>query len=128
MQSLSRIATALAIGIVLIVTWNVISIARQSSAPKRAYIVVQIDVTNAERFAEYSKLTPDIIAQYDGRFLARAGRTVTLEGPPAKNRVVVIEFPSLEKAQAFYASPEYATARKLRENAATAQFIAVEGL
>lgn len=128
MQSLSRLATALAVGIVLIVTWNVISVARQSSAPKRAYIVVQIDVTNAERFAEYSKLTPDIIAQYDGRFLARAGRTVTLEGPPAKNRVVVIEFPSLEKAQAFYNSPEYTSARKLRETAATAQFIAVEGL
>lgn len=128
MQSLSRLATVLAIGVVLVVVLNVISVARQSAAPPRAYVVVQADVTNAERYAEYAKLSPDIVSKYGGRFLARGGRTVTLEGPPAKNRVVVIEFPSLEKAQQFYASPEYTAARMLREGAATAQFIAVEGV
>ena len=128
MQSLSRLATVLAIGVVLVVVLNVISVARQSAAPPRAYVVVQADVTNAERYAAYAKLSPDIVSKYGGRFLARAGRTVTLEGPPAKSRVVVIEFPSLEKAQQFYASPEYTAARTLREGAATAQFIAVEGV
>lgn len=128
MQFLSRLATVLAVGIVLIVTLNVISVARQSSAPPRAYIVAQVDVTHAERYAEYAKETPAIIAKYGGRFVARAGKTVTLEGPPARSRVVVIEFPSLEQAQAFYNSPEYAAARKLREGAASAQFIAVEGV
>ena len=44
--------------------------------------------------------------EYGGKFLARGGKTVTLEGPPAKNRVVVIEFPSLEKAEEFYRSAE----------------------
>ncbi len=127
-MSFSRLATILAIGIVLIVTWNVISVARQPSTPRRAYLVVQVDVTHQDRYAEYAKLTPDIIAKHGGRFLARAGRTETLEGPPAKSRVVVIEFPSFERAQAFYDSPEYTAARKVRENAATAQIIAVEGL
>jgi uncharacterized protein (DUF1330 family) len=128
MQSLSRLATALALGVILVVLLNVISVARQSSAPPKAYIVVQVDVTNPQQYAEYAKLTPDIIAKFGGRFLARAGKTVTLEGPPAKSRVVVIEFPSLQKAEEFYRSPEYTAAKKLRAGAATAQFIAVEGL
>ncbi len=127
MQSLSRLATTLAFGVVLVVLLNVISVARQSSAPAKAYIVVQAEVTNPQRYAEYAKLSPGIIAKYGGKFLARGGKTVTLEGPPAKNRVVVIEFPSLEKAEEFYRSAEYTEAKKLREGAATAQFIAVEG-
>jgi len=127
MHSLSRLATALAFGVVLVVLLNVISVARQSSAPAKAYIVVQAEVTNPQRYAEYAKLSPGIIAKYGGKFLARGGKTVTLEGPPAKNRVVVIEFPSLEKAEEFYRSPEYTEAKRLREGAATAQFIAVEG-
>lgn len=128
MQFLSRLATALAIGVVLVVLLNVISVARQAAAPRKAYIVVQAEVTNPTQYAEYAKLSPDIVAKYGGRFLARAGRTVTLEGAAAKSRVVVIEFPSFEKAQQFYDSPEYTAAKKLRAGAATAQFIAVEGL
>jgi uncharacterized protein (DUF1330 family) len=128
MQSLSRLATALAVGVVLVVVLNVISVARQATATPKAYIVVQADVTNPQQYAEYAKLSPDIIAKFGGRFLARAGKTVTLEGPPARSRVVVIEFPSLQKAEEFYTSPEYTAARKLREGAATAQFVAVEGL
>lgn len=127
MQSLSRLATALALGVVLVVILNVMSVARQASAPPKAYIVVQADVTDPQRYAEYAQLSPAIIARFGGRFLARAGTTVTLEGPAARNRVVVIEFPSLQKAQEFYHSPEYTAARKLREGAATVQFIAVEG-
>jgi uncharacterized protein (DUF1330 family) len=127
MHSISRLATGLALGVVLVVILNVISVARQASAPPKAYIVVQAEVTNPQRYAEYAKLTPDIIARFGGRFLARAGKTVTLEGPPAKGRVVVIEFPSLQQAEEFYRSPEYTAARKLRDGAATAQFIAVEG-
>jgi uncharacterized protein (DUF1330 family) len=127
MPSLSRLATVLAVGVVLIVAANVISVARQSAKPPRGYIVVQADITDPTRYAEYAKLTPDIVAKYGGRFLARAGRTVTLEGPAARNRVVVIEFPSFEAAEQFYRSPEYTAARKLREGAASAQFVAVEG-
>ena len=128
MRSISRLITALSIGIVLVVVANVISVARQASQPPRAYVLAQIEVTNAERYGEYTKLTPAIVAKYGGRFLARGGRTATLEGPPAKGRVAVIEFPSFDAAQRFYDSPEYSAARKVREGAATAQFVAVEGL
>jgi uncharacterized protein (DUF1330 family) len=95
---------------------------------KKAYLLVQVDVTDAARFQEYGKHSPDLVAKFGGRYLARAGRTVTLEGPPARARVVVIEFPSLARAQAFYDSPEYVAARKLREGAGEAQFVVVEGV
>jgi acetamidase/formamidase/uncharacterized protein (DUF1330 family) len=103
---------------------------KQTAAPtpKKAYLLVQVDVTDQKAYQEYAKFSPGIIAKFGGKYLARAGRTVTLEGAPAKSRVVVIEFPSMEQARAFYDSPEYVAARKLREGAGTAQFVVVEGL
>ncbi len=98
----------------------------QDSA-KRAYLLVQVDVTNPQQYAEYAKLSPAIIDKFGGRFLARGGRSLTLEGAAAPSRVVVIEFPTFEQAQAFYNSPEYQAARKVRAGAATAQFVLVEG-
>jgi uncharacterized protein (DUF1330 family) len=52
---------------------------------------------------------------------------VTLEGTPARSRVVIIEYPSFDRAQAFFSSAEYQQAKKQREGAATAQFILAEG-
>jgi uncharacterized protein (DUF1330 family) len=105
-----------------------LSLASQGAPAKKAYLLVQVDVVNVQAYQEYSKFSPGIVAKFGGRYLARAGRTVTLEGPPARSRVVVIEFPDMARAQAFYNSPEYVAARKLREGAGAAQFIVVEGV
>ena len=94
----------------------------------KAYLVVQADITNMAQYQEYAKLSPGTVALYGGRYVARAGRTITLEGPPAKSRVVVIEFPSFDRARAWYESPEYVAARKVRAGAAEAQFVVVEGV
>ena len=99
-----------------------------AQAPKKAYVLVQVDVTNAQQYGEYTKLSPGIIEKFGGRFLARGGRTATLEGTPARSRVVVVEFPSFERAQEFYSSQEYQAAKKVRAGAATAQFVLIEGL
>jgi uncharacterized protein (DUF1330 family) len=99
-----------------------------AQAPKKAYVLVQVDVTNAQQYGEYTKLSPGIIEKYGGRFLARGGRTATLEGTPARGRVVIVEFPSFERAQEFYNSQEYQAAKKVRAGAATAQFVLIEGL
>ena len=102
--------------------------AASAQAPKKAYVLVQVEVTNPEQYAEYMKLSPGIIEKFGGRFIARGGRSTTLEGPPARGRVVVVEFPSFERAQEFYKSAEYEAARKVRAGAATAQFVLVEGI
>jgi uncharacterized protein (DUF1330 family) len=92
------------------------------------YMIVRVEVTDWEQYQEYMAVTPDILAQYNGRFIVRGGQTATLEGPEESARVVVVEFPSFDEAVKFYNSPEYSAARKLREGAATAQFLAVEGV
>jgi len=92
-----------------------------------AYIIARVQVTDPARYAEYMKVTPGIIETFGGRFIARGGETETLEGELETSRVVLIEFPSLEDARAFYRSPEYTETRALREGAATAQFVAVDG-
>ena len=100
----------------------------QTTPARKAYLLVQSDVTNPAQYAAYAKLTPGIIEKFGGKFVARGGRSITLEGREAPARVVVLEFPSLEAAQAFYNSPEYVAARKIRSGAATMQIVAVEGL
>lgn len=94
---------------------------------KKAYVVANIEVSNAQQYADYMKVTPGVIEQFGGRFVTRGGRTATLEGPPAPGRVVIIEFPSFERAQEFYNSTEYTAAKKLRAGAASVQFTLVEG-
>jgi uncharacterized protein (DUF1330 family) len=93
-----------------------------------AYIIARVNVTDWDKYNEYIKVTPGIIAKFGGRFIVRGGETVTLEGPEEKWRIVVLEFPDLEKAKEFYYSPEYTDAKKIREGAALAQFVAIEGL
>jgi len=100
----------------------------QAPPARKAYMVVQADVTNPTQYGEYAKLSPGIIEKFGGRFVARGGRATTLEGPAGPSRVVIVEFPSFERAQQFYDSPEYTAARKVRAGAATFHAVLVEGL
>jgi uncharacterized protein (DUF1330 family) len=93
-----------------------------------AYLIGKIEVTNPEQYKKYIAATPGIIEKFGGRFIARGGETVTLEGPEETRRVVLVEFPSLEQIEAFYNSPEYREARRLREGAAIMYLMGVEGL
>jgi len=92
-----------------------------------AYLVCRIRITDPVRYQDYTKLTPAAIARYGGRFIVRGAAPVALEGPPEHDRVVVIEFPSAERAREFWSSPEYAEAKAKRAGAATGQFLLVEG-
>ena len=93
-----------------------------------AYMIARVNVTDWDKYAEYIKVTPDIIAKYEGRFIVRGGETVTLEGPEEKWRIVVVEFPDLAQAKEFYQSPEYTDAKQIRAGAAEAQFVAISGV
>lgn len=92
-----------------------------------AYVIVQINVTDWEKFQKYIRETPRVMAQYGGRYLARAGEMTALEGNPSSARVVLIEFPSLQRAREWYNSPEYQEIKRLREGAASGTILAVEG-
>ncbi len=92
------------------------------------YIIARVNVTDPEKYQDYTAVTPGLIAKYGGRFIVRGGEIATLEGPEETGRIVVVEFDSLEQAKAMYESEEYQAAIKLRAGAATAQFIAVAGV
>lgn len=92
------------------------------------YLIARVNVTDPEQYRKYTQVTPELIASFGGRFIVRGNPPVTLEGPEETHRIVVIEFPSRERALEFYNSPEYAEARKLRLNASVGSFIAVEGV
>ena len=85
--------------------------------PMPAYLIARVQVTDWERYREYTRATPAAIESFGGRFIVRGGETITLEGPQETGRVVIIEFPSLDQAKAFYHSEEYSRAKRLREGA-----------
>lgn len=71
-----------------------------------AYVVVEIEVLDKERYETYKQLAPASIAAHGGRYLARGGTVETLEGNWALTRLVILEVPSVEQAKAWWASAE----------------------
>ena len=93
-----------------------------------AYLFVRVEVTDWDKYKEYMKITPGVIEKYGGRFMTRGGDVETLEGPQETRRIVLVEFPSVEKAKEFYYSDEYGVAKQIRAGAADAQFSVIEGV
>lgn len=94
----------------------------------KAYIIVDVHITNPTLYEDYRKLTPASLVPYDGKFVVRGGATETLEGDWNPGRVVVLEFPSVEKAKAWWSSPGYAPAKAIRQSASDTKMILVEGI
>lgn len=93
----------------------------------KAYVIVRANITDPGAYEEYKLHSGPAVARYGGRFLARGGAMETLEGPAEQGRVVLIEFPDMDAAQRWYHSPEYQHAISIRKDAATAQFVLLEG-
>ena len=93
-----------------------------------AYVVLEIEVTDPVLYEEYKKLAPAAVAQYGGKYLARGGKTVSMEGGWNPARLVILEFESLERARQWYDSPEYAGPRKMREQATRSKTVMIEGV
>ena len=91
-----------------------------------AYWIAHVTVTDPDAYKDYQALAPSAFAAHGARFLARGPGDV-LEGPEMA-RHVVIEFPTLAAARACYASADYQAAKALRDGAATAHVVLVEGV
>jgi len=93
-----------------------------------AYIVVEVTVNDPELYDQYKTLVPASIAAHGGKYLARGGAVRTLEGDWSPSRFVIVEFPTVEQAQTWWDSADYAAAKALRHKAATTQMLLVEGI
>ena len=93
-----------------------------------AYVLVDITIHDATTYERYRALAPASIARYGGRYLVRGGAATLLEGTRQPARIVVLEFPSAERARAWWDSPEYAEAKALRQTSADTEMVLVEGV
>ena len=92
-----------------------------------AYVLVEVRVTNPEPYAAYRDLAGASVARHGGRFLVRGGAITPLEGDWQPQRLVVIEFPSVDAARTWYFSDDYQDALKIRLAHSVGRALIVEG-
>jgi len=93
-----------------------------------AYVIAMVDVKDPVRYEDYRRLVLPTIAAFGGRFVARGGKTALFEGTMPAGRIVIVEFPSMERADAWWNSPEYAEAKAIRQATSDGTLFAVEGV
>ncbi len=93
-----------------------------------AYVIVDVKVNDAERYENYKKMVPPSLRAYGGKFLVRGGEFEVLEGDWQPNRIVILEFESVESARAWHDSPEYAEALALRMATTDSKLLIVDGV
>ena len=94
----------------------------------KGYAIVRVTIHDEDRYADYRAGTLASLEPYGGRFIVRGGETECVEGSWDAQRTVVIEFPSLEQARAWYHGDAYQQLAAIRRDASTADFVLVEGV
>ena len=95
--------------------------------PKAYAVVTYRSISDPEKLAAYAKLALPAVIPFGARFLARGNAAVARE-QGVEERIVVVEYPSLDKATAAYDSAAYAEALKALGDGAVRDFRIVEGL
>jgi uncharacterized protein (DUF1330 family) len=93
-----------------------------------AYVIFDIDVKDPVEYAKYKEMAAPVVAAFGGKYLARGGKTETLEGNWVAKRVVILEFPNAARIKEWLNSKEYSGARALRHKTAQSNAIIVEGV
>jgi uncharacterized protein (DUF1330 family) len=92
-----------------------------------AYLIANLDVRDEAKFDTYREQVPAVIAKFGGRYLVRGGAVDSREGDLKLKRLVILEFPFMEAARAFYESPEYAPLLRMRLDSAESDLVLVDG-
>jgi uncharacterized protein (DUF1330 family) len=93
-----------------------------------AYVIVNVDVRDPAAYEEYKSKVPALIRKHGGEYVVRGGKFVVLEGEWKPTRLVILKFPDLASAQAFFLDPDYQPLKALRQQVSTADIVAVEGV
>jgi uncharacterized protein (DUF1330 family) len=92
-----------------------------------AYAIVEIDVTDPVGYEDYKNQASATVHQYGGKYIVRGGKTEVLEGDWQPKRIVILQFPSMERAKEWLHCEEYREPRKLRHKTAKTNMVVVEG-
>jgi uncharacterized protein (DUF1330 family) len=93
-----------------------------------AYLILDIHVSDPEEYAAYRERAPATLEAYGARYIVRGGAHEVVEGDWEPERIVVVEFPSVERAREWYESPEYQEILPLRLRAAPSRTVLVQGV
>ena len=93
-----------------------------------AYVLVDIDIRDPEKYGDYVRVSHLSVEKYGGRFIVRGGAKERLEGDWEPHRLVILEFESVARAKEWWSSPEYAEPKRVRQATAVSNMIVVEGV
>jgi uncharacterized protein (DUF1330 family) len=93
-----------------------------------AFVISEVEILDEGAADQYRQLAAASITAYGGSYLARAAEAQVMEGEPTTRRLVIVEFPSMQRILEWYASPEYAEALKFRKTALDRRLLFVEGI
>ncbi len=93
-----------------------------------ALVLLEVQIHNSTLYEEYKKLTLATVEAFGGRFVVRGSQTESLEGDWNPERLVILEFPSVEVAKEWWNSPQYSFAKKIRHEAATSKMLVVRSI
>lgn len=93
-----------------------------------AYVIVDIHVTNPQEYQTYIQLSPKTVAAFGGKYLARGGKVEVLEGDWQPNRLVILEFDSMDRAKEWLNSPQYQPARQIRHKTSQTNMVLIEAV
>jgi len=100
-----------------------------AQAKPPVYQVVEIDILDQEAYSkDYIPKAQAAIKAAGGKFLAAGGKTTTIEGEPPKPRIVIQQWDSLEKVQAYRNSAAFKDLLPLRDKMAKFRSYVVEGV
>ena len=91
------------------------------------YMVIEVEVLDPDVYAEYVARVPAVVEKYGGRYLVRGGEVVPLTGDWQPERMVILEFPSMERMTAWNFSPEYLELAQIRARSARTRAVALRG-
>jgi uncharacterized protein (DUF1330 family) len=93
----------------------------------KAYLVLDLSVNDFVGFSKYIAEIPPFIIKHPGKYIVRGVQPTTVEGDWKPARLVIIEFPGREKAEAFLADPEIQDLFKVRHDTTTSRLLLADG-
>ena len=92
------------------------------------YAIIHDEIQDQALFAEFRRRVGATVEAHGGRYLVRGGAIEVMDGDWSPDRIVVVEFDSVDQARAWLNSPEYTEIKQIRMKAASASVIIVEGV
>lgn len=93
-----------------------------------ALVLVEVEIQDPKLYEDYKKMSLPAVEAFGGKFVVRGAQTESLEGDWNPQRLVVLEFPSVERAKEWYNSEQYTTAKNIRFQASKGKMLVVESM